>query len=217
LVIVTNTSRDGRLAAGRDQRLERVDVEVALERVQARRVLALGDHQVDRLGAGVLDVGAGGVEVGVVRHDLARPADHREQDLLGGAALVGRDDVGEREQLLHRRLEAVPRRRAGVALVAVLHRRPLIARHRAGAGVGQQIDQHVVGVEREQVVAGLGQPRAALLERGEPNRLDRVDAKRLDDGLEAASSSNGTTWPRRRRRCATRSSRRCRGRCAGAR
>ena len=37
---------------------------------------ALGDDQVDGLGAGELDVGAGGVEVGVVGHHLARPADH---------------------------------------------------------------------------------------------------------------------------------------------
>jgi hypothetical protein len=66
-----------------------------------RRVAALGDDQVDRLGAGELDVGAGGVEVGVVRDHLARPADDREQDLLGRAALVRRDDVGEREELLH--------------------------------------------------------------------------------------------------------------------
>ena len=55
-----------------------------------------GMTQVDRLGAGELDVGAGRVEVGVRRDHLARSADDAEQDLLGGSALVGRDDVAER-------------------------------------------------------------------------------------------------------------------------
>jgi hypothetical protein len=59
-------------AALADQRVERVDVHVALERVDRRRLTALGDDAVDRLGARELDVGAGRVEVGVRRDDLAR-------------------------------------------------------------------------------------------------------------------------------------------------
>jgi hypothetical protein len=62
-------------AALLEQRLESVQVHVALERVLELRDAALGDDEVDRLGAGELDVGAGGVEVGVVRDDLAGPAD----------------------------------------------------------------------------------------------------------------------------------------------
>ena len=72
-----------------DELVERGDVEVPLERVQARRVASLGDDEVDRLGAGELDVGPGRVEMGVARHDLAGAADHREEDPLGGAALMG--------------------------------------------------------------------------------------------------------------------------------
>ena len=41
------------------------------------------DHQVHRLGAGELDVGARRVEMRVVWHDLVRTTDHAEQDLLG--------------------------------------------------------------------------------------------------------------------------------------
>jgi hypothetical protein len=51
-----------------------------------------------------------------------------------------------------------------------------------GAGVGQQVDQHVVGVQGEQVVAGRGQRLLALLARREAQRLHRLDAERLDDG-----------------------------------
>ena len=119
--------RDVLGAARRDEPLERLDVHVALERVLRRRVVPLGDHEVDRLGARELDVRARRVEVGVVGDDLARAADRREEDLLGGAALVRRDHVLEGEELADGLEEDVPGRRAGVALVAVLDRRPLVA------------------------------------------------------------------------------------------
>ena len=112
---------------------------------------------------------------------LPGPAIAREQDLLGGAPLMRRDHVREREQLLHGFEEHEPRGRPRVALVAVLDRRPLVAAHRARAGVGEQVDQDVVGVEVEQVVAGIADPRPALLVGEEPERLDGVDPERLDD------------------------------------
>ena len=77
-----------------------------------------------RLGAGRLDVGPRRVEVGVVRDDLARPADDREQDLLGGAALVGRDDVAERPELRTASRNVNHDGEPGVRLVAVLDARP---------------------------------------------------------------------------------------------
>ena len=86
-------------------------------------------------------------------------AEDAEEDPLGGAALVGRDDVLEREQLADGVAEDEVRRRAGVGLVAVLDRRPLVAAHRAGARVGQQVDQHVARVQLEEVEAGLAGPR----------------------------------------------------------
>ena len=71
----------------RQQLLEHVEIHVALERMGHRRRAAFRDDQVHGLGAGRLDVGAGGVEVGVVGHHVARLAEHRGQDALGGAAL----------------------------------------------------------------------------------------------------------------------------------
>ena len=88
--------------------LERRDVHVPLERMERRRDATLGDDQVDRLGAGVLDVGAGRVEMGVVGDGLSGATDGREQDLLGGPALVRRDDVFEREERLDRLEERIP-------------------------------------------------------------------------------------------------------------
>ena len=159
----------------------RVDVHVPLERVDRLWVAALGDDEVDRLGARELHVGARGVEVGVVGDDLVRPAQDAEQDLLGRPTLVGGDDVREREQLLDRLEERVPRRRPGVRLVAVLDRRPLVAAHRPGSRVGQQVDEHVLGVDREQVPARRLERRRALVARRDADGLDGVDAERLDD------------------------------------
>ena len=191
LVTVTNTTGTSPAALG-DERVQRVDVHVALERVDGRRVATLGDDEVDGLGAGGLDVGAGRVEMGVVGDDLARAADDAEQDLLGGAALVGGDDVLEREQLLDALQEANHDGEPGVALVAVLDGGPLVAAHRAGAGIGQQVDQDVVGVEVEQVVARRLEGRLPLLDRGQPDRLDRVDPERLDDRPPAVHAAEHT-------------------------
>jgi hypothetical protein len=62
-----------------------------------------------------------------------------------------RDDVVEREQLLNGGEKAVPRRRARVALVAVLDGRPLVARHRARPRVREEVDQHLVRGQLEEV------------------------------------------------------------------
>ena len=190
-VIVTKTTGTS-AARSASRRLERLDVHVALERVQRAWVAALRDRQVERLGPGVLDVGPCRVEVGVVGDDLARPTEHGEQDSLGSAALVRGDDVLEREQLLHRGEEPVPRGRAGVALVAVLDGCPLVARHRARARVGEEVDEHLVRGQLEEVEVDRRDGRPPLLLCRQPQRLHRVDPERLDDRLEAQAIRDAT-------------------------
>jgi hypothetical protein len=56
--------------------------------VDERRIATFRDDEVNGLGTGELDVRPRRVEVGVVRDRLAGPADDREEDLLGGPALV---------------------------------------------------------------------------------------------------------------------------------
>ena len=194
--MVTNTTGTS-ARPGRQQCLQRRHVHVALERVDRRRVATLGDDQVDGLRAGGLDVRPGRVEVGVVRDHLARTADDREQDLLGGPALVGRDDVAERPQLGDGVEEREPRRRPGVRLVAVLDGGPLVTAHRAGAGIRQQVDQDVVGVEREQVQAGDLDRLGALVAGGHPDGFDRVDPERLDDRPEGLHDGSLAGRPER--------------------
>ena len=49
---------------------------------------------------------------------------------------------------------------------------------------GQEIDQDVVGVEREEVAAGGLEGRFALRAGRDPDRFDGVDPERLDDRAE---------------------------------
>ena len=164
-----------------DERLQPLGVHVALEGVLGLRLVPLGDHQVEGLRALELDVGARGVEVGVVGHDVAGLAHRREEDALGGPPLVGRDDVAIAEDVPHGRLEAVEAAAAGIGLVPAHHAGPLLGAHRAGSAVGEQVDDHVVGLDLEEVEARLLQDPLALLARRLADRLDGLDAEGLED------------------------------------
>ena len=147
--------------------------------------------EVARFGALGLDVGARRVEVVVVRDDLAGLQHRVEQNPLGRASLVCRDDVAEAGEVLDDALEAVERPAPGIGLVALHQRAPLRGRHRAGAGVGQQVDEDVVGAQQEQVVARLLERAHALLTRREAERFDGLDAEGFDDGVEGHVRCSG--------------------------
>jgi hypothetical protein len=89
--------------------------------------------------------------VGVVGNDVATFADRAKQDAFGGASLVSWDHVFEPGNLPHRALKLVERAAAGIALVSLQHAAPLSGAHRAGAGVGQQVDEHIVGMQHKQI------------------------------------------------------------------
>ena len=182
-----------------EQPLEGVEVHVALERVQERGHLPLFDHEVAGLGALHLDVGAGRVEVVVVRHDLPGRQNRVEQDSLGGPPLMRGDHVRKAGEGLHGVAEPVERAAAGVRFVALHERAPLRRRHRASARVRQQVDEHVVGVQEEHVEAGRGERHLAVLALAELQRLHGLDAERLDDRVEAHAYTLLSS-PRRSRR-----------------
>ena len=159
------------------------NVHVALERMPGLRLASLGNDQVHRLGAGELDVGTGGIEVGVVGHHVAGLAEGGEEDLLGGAALVGGEHLAEAEDVLHRGQEAEPGAAAGVGFVATHDGRPLLGTHCRGATVSEEVDEHVLRLEQEDVVCRVAQPLLALHRSGEVDGLDGLDLEWLDDGL----------------------------------
>lgn len=176
-----HAERDVLATAFAEEGLKLVEVQVSLERVLVVRVAGPVVDEVHRLGPLVFDVGAGRVEVAVVGDGLARLAEQAAEDLLGGAALVGRDDVAETEDVAHDLLEATEAPRAGITFVADHDRPPLVGAHRAGAAVGQQVNEHVVGVNQEGVEVGATQNLVPLPLAREADRLDRLDPEGLDD------------------------------------
>ena len=165
---------------GREQRLEPGEVHVALEGVPARRIRRLGNREVDGPRPRPLDIGAGRVEVGVVRDHPAGAARDLEEHPLARPALVRRQRLVEAGDLAHRLLKPLEAVGPGVALVAAHHRRPLRRAHGAGPAVGQQVDHDVGRRHPEQVEAGPFEDRLALLGRGQPDGLDHLDAERLE-------------------------------------
>ena len=152
-LLVTVTITSGTRSPSRSsRRSQRADVDVSLERVDQCGLPRFRDDQVARVGLFHLDVRARGVEVVVVRDDVPGRENRVEQNPLRRAALVCRNDVGEAGEIADDALEPVEGAAAGVRLVALHQRAPLRGRHRAGAGVGEQIDEHVFAAQAEDVV-----------------------------------------------------------------
>ncbi len=189
--VVGDGEHDERDAVGAvlgERLTEAVDVHVALEGVVRVHVGELGRGEVERDGSAELDVGARRVEVAVVGHHVALVAHDGEEDPLGSSALMGRDDVLEAGDVLDRVAEAEPAGASRIRLVAAHDAAPLLGAHCAGAGVGEEVDDHVFGAQLEDVVAGLGDHLLSLLACGHLDLLDHFDAERLDDRLEHGAS-----------------------------
>jgi len=164
-----------------DEGFERGNIHVSFERVVQGWLASFRDEEVDGLSAEELDVSARGVEVGVVGDNVAFFASDPEEDAFGGTALVGGDDVGVSDDVVHGRTEAIEAATSCVALVAFHYGRPLMGGHGAGAGVRQQVNEDVVGGEEEKVVMG-GFEKLFALGAGCPaDRFDALDAERFDD------------------------------------
>ncbi len=100
---------------------------------------------------------------------------------------MGRNHVAESENVLHHPAHPVEAFAAGIALVAAHEGGPLLGRHGAGAGVGEQVDEDVAGGDREQVVAGFFQVLLALGDGSVAEKLDALDLERLDNGFHKRS------------------------------
>jgi hypothetical protein len=128
VLLVTVSMPKGMRWPRAQHRLQPRQVDIALEGVDQRRLQALGNDQVLRFHAQVFQVGARGVEVAVVGHQVAALAHGGEQHLLGRAALVRGHEVLHAGDALHHRFQPVEAARAGVALVAFHDGAPLAAR-----------------------------------------------------------------------------------------
>ena len=125
------------------------EVHVAFERGVGVWILAFGGEEVDGGAAGMFDVGAGGVEVGVVGDDLAFASiavpDHNfDEEAFGCSALVCGEDVDDACDFFDDITEAEPARCPGVGLIAPHDPGPLFGAHGSGARVGQEIDHDIL-------------------------------------------------------------------------
>ena len=182
---------DLRRTFGGDQGFERGDVHVALEIQPRLRIVRFRDGQIDGARAGEFHVGAGGIEVRVVGDDVPGLAHHGKENALGGASLVGGDHVAKAGECVGNSLEAEEALAAGVALVAAHDGGPLLRGHRAGAGIGEQVDQDMAGVDQEEVVAGFGEVALALRRSGVVQRFHALDAEGFDDGAHEPIIATG--------------------------
>ena len=80
---------------------------------------------------------------------------------------------------------------SGIALVAFHHGGPLVRRHGARAGVGEQIHQDIASGEEKQIVVRGTQQMLALFARGPADGLNALDTKWLNDGLDGHVFSAG--------------------------
>src|SRR6267378_955388 len=119
----------------------------------------------------------------IVWNTLSGAPEEREEDPLGCAALMGRNDVGESGEILGDSLEPEKTPGSCVGLISLHHPGPLFGAHCRRPAVGQKIDQNIFGANKEWVVARGTEDQVAFGERGEFNRLDRLDLKRLYDRL----------------------------------
>jgi hypothetical protein len=147
-----------------------------------------GNRQVNCLRAGVLDVGARGVEVHVAGDELAGSAQDGKEQVFGGSALVNGEDVAVAGQLAHSLFEAVVAAGAGVGFVPAEESSPLQVAHGGGAGIGEQVNEHILRTEPEDVVAGSAEELLPLFARGEADGFDNLDAEGLDGHSHGGSA-----------------------------
>src|SRR5207244_4238731 len=114
--------------------------------------ISFGDHQVYGFGSDKLDIGTSGIEMSVVRNNVAFFAHHAEENAFGSPALMGGNDVPVTENILDGIAEVVEASAAGVTLVAFDQCRPLMRGHGAGPGVSQQVYEHIFGRQKKQIV-----------------------------------------------------------------
>ena len=142
-------------------------------------VLRFVDGYIDGECLARLDMPFRGIEVRVSGDDLPGFHEVREKHILSRTTLVGRDNVVEARQARDGLFQFEERACAGVTLIAHHQRCPLAVGHSAGAGVGQQVDVHLLGTEHKHIVLGSCEPLFALCACGFADGLYHLNLPRF--------------------------------------
>ena len=113
-----------------------------------------GHGQVEGLGPADFDIGAGGVKVGVVGYNLIVSPDNVKQNFFRRASLVGGNDMAKSGQILNRFFQTIKALGSGIGFIAFNHAAPLAGAHGRSAAVSQQINEHVIRMNIEKIIAG---------------------------------------------------------------
>ena len=170
------------------------DIHVAFEWMDECGLLAFSDDEVEGFGSGGFDVGASGIEVSVVGDNVSGLEDGGEEDALGGASLVSGDDVLVAEDALHGVSETDVAAASGVTFIAFHDGSPLVGGHGSGAGVGEEIDEDVIGGHEKEIVVGVLEETLAVSTLRPVDGLDTLDAKWLDDGADGHDGLLAGDW-----------------------
>ena len=82
-------------------------IDIAFEGMEKLGLPSLWHRNIEGCRATIFDVGTGGVEMGVVGDDIARPDGGAKENALGRTTLVGRNNVLETRDITYGRLKRV--------------------------------------------------------------------------------------------------------------
>ncbi len=153
--------------------------DIALEGDFELGVIGLRNGHVDGESLAALDVALRGVKVGIARHHHTRFHQIAEQHVFSSTALVGGDDEFKTGKFRNGVLHIEKRAGAAIALIAHHHRTPLAVAHRAGAGVRQEVDIHIIALQHKNVLVGLFKPFFSFFSGGFLDGFDHLDFPRF--------------------------------------
>ncbi len=165
-----------------DQRFEFMKIDIALEGVQAFRIVGFVHDHIDERAAREFLVQARGREIHVARNEIAGLDQDAREQVLGAASLVGRYQIPiaiilanfffQMIKVLAPRIGFVPHHQAG----------PLVIAHGIRSAVGEQIDINVARSQEKGIISGFQKRVFAIRARGHMQRLDHLDLKGLGPG-----------------------------------
>ena len=99
-----------------------------------------------------------------------------------------RNHLLESKDVAHGLFKAIEALAAGVRLVTAHQGGPLLRAHGRSAAVGEQVDDHVLGLKQEEVVRSFFETAFTLLARGHLDGFDYFDFEGFNDCLHDSFS-----------------------------
>jgi len=162
-------------------------IHVPLEGMLLLREHRFIDDQVEGHAPLVKNIGARGIEMDVIGHQIALLEGDGKEQVLGGASLVGGNDMPEAEEGVDGLLKVVIIFAARIGFITHHHPGPLMVAHRRSAAVGEQIDVDTRSGEPEHIESRFTDELVALLAGGPAQGFDDLDPERFSREIHKTS------------------------------